>query len=61
MPVAGRDTDILPAFVLLHLVFFSLLWLLARHAAAALAASLLLCFMVREFNWHVPAWSSGEL
>jgi hypothetical protein len=55
------NTDVLPTFVLLHLAFPGLLWLLTRSAAVALAASFLLYLMVQEFSWHVPAWPSGEL
>ena len=55
------NTDILPTFVLLHLAFPALLWLMIRSAAVALAASLLLYLMVQIFSWHVPAWPSGEL
>jgi len=55
------NTDILPTFVLLHLAFPGLLWLLTRSAAVALAASFLLYLMVQLFSWHVPAWPSGEL
>src|SRR5712664_3010541 len=55
------NTDILPTFVLLHLGFPGLLWLLTRNAAVALAASFLLYLMVQVFSWHVPAWPSGEL
>jgi hypothetical protein len=51
----------LPTFVLLHLAFPGLLWLLARRATVALAASFLLYLMVQVFSWHVPAWPSGEL
>ena len=58
MPV---NTDILPTFVLLHLAFPALLWLMIRSAAVALAASLLLYLMVQIFSWHVPAWPTGEL
>jgi hypothetical protein len=58
---APVNTDILPTFVLLHLVFPGLLWLLIRSAAVALAASFLLYLMVQVFSWHVPAWPSGEL
>jgi hypothetical protein len=36
------NTDVLPTFVLLHLAFPGLLWLLTRNAWLALAASLLL-------------------
>ena len=58
MPV---NTDILPTFVLLHLAFPLVLWLLIRSAPATLALSLLLYLMVQIFSWHVPAWPSGEL
>ena len=55
------NTDILPTFALLHLVFPGLLWLLTRSVVVALAASFLLYLMVQVFSWHVPAWPSGEL
>lgn len=55
------NTDILATFVLLHLAFPGLLWLMTRSAALALAASFLLYLMVQIFNWHLPAWPSGEL
>jgi hypothetical protein len=55
------NTDILPTFVLLHLAFPGLLWLMTRSTAVALAASFLLYLMVQVFSWHVPAWPSGEL
>jgi hypothetical protein len=58
---APVNTDILPTFVLLHLGFPALLWLLLRSATMTLAASFLLYLMVQAFNWHVPAWPSGEL
>ena len=55
------NTDILPTFVLLHLAFPGLLWLVTRSAAVVLALSLLLYLMVQMFSWHMPAWPSGEL
>jgi len=58
---APVNTDILPTFVLLHLAFPALLWLLLRSATMTLAASFLLYLMVQVFSWHVPAWPSGEL
>ncbi len=58
---APVNTDILPTFVLLHLAFPGLLWLMTRSAAVVLAASLLLYIMVQIFSWHVPAWPRGEL
>ena len=50
-----------PPFVLLHLAFPGLLWLLTGSAGVALMASFLLYLMVQLFGWHVPAWPSGEL
>lgn len=58
---APVNTDILPVFVLLHLAFPGLLWLLIRSPAVALATSFLLYLMVLRFSWHMPAWPSGEL
>lgn len=55
------NTDILPTFVLLHLAFPLVLWLLIRSAPAALALSLLFYLMVQIFSWHLLAWPSGEL
>jgi hypothetical protein len=55
------NTDILPTFVLLHLAFPAVLWLLIRNAAAALVLSFLLYLMVQIYSWHVPAWPTGEL
>jgi hypothetical protein len=55
------NTDILPTFVLLHLAFPAVLWLLVRSSALALVISLVLYLMVQIFSWHVPAWPTGEL
>ena len=48
------NTDILPTFVLLHLAFPGLLWLLTRSALVTLAASLLLYLLVQVFGWNLP-------
>jgi len=58
---APVNTDILPTFVLLHLSFPGLLWLLMRAPAIALAGSVALYLMVQLQSWHVPAWPSGEM
>jgi hypothetical protein len=58
---APVNTDILPTFVLLHLSFPGLLWLLMRFPAIALAGSGVLYLMVQFRGWHVPAWRSGEM
>jgi hypothetical protein len=55
------NTDILPTFVMLHLMFPFVLWLLIRNTKIALAASLLLYTMVQIYSWHVAAWPTGEL
>jgi hypothetical protein len=58
---APVNTDILLTFAILHLTFPALLWLMTRSATATLCLSFLLYLMVQIFDWHVPAWPSGEL
>ena len=58
---APVNTDILPTFVILHLSFPLVLWLIIRNAAIALAASFMLYLMVQLYSWHWPAWPAGEL
>ncbi|QOZ27466.1 OpgC family protein [Bradyrhizobium sp. CCBAU 51753] len=53
------NTDILPVFVLGHVLFAPLLWLLLRAPNATLGGSLLLYALVHLFGWSVPAWPSG--
>ena len=60
MQYTPLNTDVLPTFVLLHLAFPSLLWLLTRNATVALGASLLLYLLVQAFSWNLPAWPRGE-
>ncbi|WFU43470.1 OpgC domain-containing protein [Bradyrhizobium sp. CB82] len=55
------NTDILPTFVLLHLAFPVLLWLLIRIPTTTLVASFLVYLMVQLRSWHMPAWPTGEL
>jgi len=54
------NTDVLPVFVLLHLLFTPLLWLLLRAPNATLGASLALYVLVHAFGWTVPAWPNGH-
>ncbi|WFU19253.1 OpgC domain-containing protein [Bradyrhizobium sp. CB3481] len=54
------NTDVLPVFVLLHLLFAPLLWLLLRAPNATLGASLALYVSVHVFGWTVPAWPDGH-
>ncbi|MEY9463633.1 hypothetical protein ABH973_004046 [Bradyrhizobium ottawaense] len=54
------NTDVLPNFVLLHLFFAPLLWLLLRMPNVTLGASLALYALVQMFGWSMPAWPSGH-
>jgi len=58
---APVNTDILLTFVLLHLSFPGLLWLLMRFPAVGFVGSAVLYLMVQIYSWHVPAWPSGEM
>ncbi|MCW2340945.1 hypothetical protein ABIF20_000778 [Bradyrhizobium japonicum] len=53
------NTDVLPLFVVFHLLFAPLLWLLLRAPNVALSASLLLYASVHLFGWTVPAWPNN--
>jgi hypothetical protein len=54
------NTDVLPIFVLLHLLFAPLLWLLLRVPNVTLGASLALYTLVHVFGWDVPAWPNSH-
>ena len=54
------NTDVLPVFVLLHLLFAPLLWLLLRAPNVTLGASLLLYTLVHVFGWSVPGWPNSH-
>src|SRR5246500_1880751 len=54
------NTDVLPIFVLLHLLFAPLLWLLLRGPNVTLGASLALYALVYVLGWTVPAWPNGH-
>jgi hypothetical protein len=53
------NTDVLPLFVVFHLLFAPLLWLLLRAPNLTLAVSLLLYALVHVFGWTVPAWPNN--
>ena len=53
------NTDVLPIFVVYHLLFAPLLWLLLRVPNLTLSASLLLYALVHVFGWTVPAWPNN--
>lgn len=50
------NTDILPVFVIYHVMFAPLLWLLLRAPNLTLGGSLVLYALVHVFGWTVPAW-----
>jgi hypothetical protein len=54
------NADVLPIFVLLHLLFAPLLWLLLRRPNLTLGASLALYVPVHVFGWTVPAWPDSH-
>jgi hypothetical protein len=54
------NADVLPIFVLLHLLFAPLLWLLLRWPNATLGASFALYVLVHLFGWAVPAWPANH-
>jgi hypothetical protein len=54
------NTDVLPIFVVYHLSFALLLWLLLRVPNLTLGASLLLYALVHVFGWTVPAWPNSH-
>ena len=54
------NTDVLPTFVVFHLLFAPLLWLLLRAPNVTLSASLLLYALVHVFGWTVPAWPNSH-
>lgn len=55
------NTDILPLFVVLHLIFPAALWLFRRTSTwIALMVSALLYISVQIFGINLPAWPRGE-
>lgn len=58
MPV---NTDVLPVFVLLHLLCAPLLWLMSRAATlVAFAGSLVLYIVVQVSGFNLTTWPKGE-
>jgi len=53
------NTDVLPVFVIYHVLFAPLLWLLLRAPNVTLGLSLLLYALVQIFGWSVPAWPNS--
>jgi hypothetical protein len=53
------NTDILPMFVICHVLFAPLLWLLLRAPNVTLGAALLLYALAHVFSWIIPAWPNN--
>ncbi|MHC2331948.1 OpgC family protein [Bradyrhizobium sp. USDA 4454] len=53
------NTDVLPVFVICHVLFAPLLWLLLRAPNVTLGLSLSLYALVQVFGWRLPAWPNG--
>lgn len=53
------NSDVLPLFVIYHLLFAPLLWLMLRMPNVMLGASLFLYALVHVFGWSVPAWPNN--
>ena len=53
------NMDVLPLYVLLMLVFPAILWALVRKPSWVLAASMVLYFVARHFDWNLPSYPSG--
>jgi hypothetical protein len=54
------NTDVLPTFVLFHLLFAPLLWLMFKIPNVALAGSTLLYVLVQIYGWNLPQWPRNE-
>jgi len=54
------NTDVLPNFILYHVLFAPLLWLLLKAPNAAIAGSALLYGLVQIYGWNVPQWPRND-
>ena len=54
------NTDVLPDFVLFHLLFAPLLWLLLKIPNVAVTASALLYGLVQVYGWNLPGWPIND-
>ena len=54
------NTDVLPTFIVFHLCFAPLLWLLLKLPDGALGASFLLYVLVQVFGWNLPQWPRND-
>jgi hypothetical protein len=54
------NTDVLSDFVLFHLLFAPLLWLLLKIPNVAVTASALLYGLVQVYGWNLPGWPIND-
>jgi hypothetical protein len=54
------NSDILPVFVLSHLLFAPLLCVLVKAPTATLSLSALLYVLVQVFGWNLPQWPRND-
>lgn len=54
------NTDVLPTFVLFHLMLAPLLWSMLRFPNACLTASALLYLLVQMYDWNLPEWPTNR-
>jgi len=54
------NTDILPTFVVFHVLVAPLLFALRRAPNATLAGSVLLYVMTHRFDWNLPQWPVND-
>jgi hypothetical protein len=53
------NTDVLPTFVLFHLLFAPVLWALFRAPNTTLGVSFLLYVLTHAFGWNLPQWPTN--
>lgn len=53
------NTDVLPTFIVFHLLFVPVLWLLFKAPDRTLGVSILLYVLARLFGWNLPQWPSN--
>jgi hypothetical protein len=54
------NSDVLPCFVLFHLLFAPMLWMVLKLPKVTFFASLLLYGLVQLFGWNLPQWPRNE-
>jgi hypothetical protein len=50
------NTDVLPNFVLFHVLFAPLLWMLLKIPKIAFWSSALLYLLIQLYGWNLPGW-----